>query len=57
MIHDSELKTELDKMILSASGWRKIFAVSENEEDTTTEIGKANTIISALIAEVFGEYT
>ena len=56
MIHDSALNTELDKMILSASGWRKIFAVSENEEDTTTEIGKANTIISALIAEVFGEY-
>ncbi len=56
MIHDNELKTELDKMILSASGWRKIFAISENEEDTTSEIGKANTIISALIAEVFGEY-
>lgn len=43
-------------MILSASGWRKVFAVSGNEEDKTTEIGTTNTYLCALIAETFAEY-
>ena len=43
-------------MILSASGWRKVFAVSGEETDTTTEIGMENTCISALSALVFSDY-
>lgn len=43
-------------MILSASGWRKIFAVSGEETDTTTEIGMENTCISVLSALVFSDY-
>ena len=43
-------------MITSASGWRKIFAVSGNEEDTTTEISAENTVLAALAADTFAEY-
>lgn len=43
-------------MILSASGWRKVFAVSGEETDTTTEIGMENTCISVLSALVFSDY-
>ena len=51
-----ELQHALDAMILSASGWRKVFAVSGEEEDATAEIGPANKVISALIAQVFADY-
>ncbi len=44
------------KMILSASGWRKIFAESGDAEDGGTSIGKANTLISLLIGETFSEF-
>ena len=43
-------------MILSASGWRKIFAESGGAEDSTPSIGKANTLISTLIGETFAEF-
>lgn len=43
-------------MILSASGWRKVFAISGNEKDITTQIGKDNEYISALSASVFADY-
>lgn len=43
-------------MILSASGWRKVFAESGDQEDKTTEIGKTNSELCALIAETFAEY-
>ena len=43
-------------MILSASGWRKIFAVSKNEQDKTPEIGEENTYLSCIAAYVFAEY-
>lgn len=43
-------------MILSASGWRKVFAVSGNQEDKTTEIGSTNEALCALIAETFAQY-
>lgn len=43
-------------MILSASGWRKVFAVSGEETDTTTDIGMENTCISVLSALVFSDY-
>ena len=43
-------------MILSASGWRKVFAETGKEEDFTRSIGKPNTLISVLIGETFAEY-
>lgn len=43
-------------MILSASGWRKVFASSGDENDTTVEIGRENTLLAALAAESFAEY-
>ena len=43
-------------MILSASGWRKIFAKSGDAEDTSADIGRQNTQIAALAAETFAQY-
>ena len=52
----AELQKEFSAMILSASGWRKVFAISGDEEDATAEIGAANGVLSALIAQVFADY-
>lgn len=43
-------------MILSASGWRKVFAISGDEQDRTTLIGEENTAISVISAKVFSDY-
>ena len=43
-------------MILSASGWRKVFAESGNEEDTSTSIGITNRRLCALIGETFCQF-
>lgn len=43
-------------MILSASGWRKVFAESGNENDATTEIGNENRLLASMAAESFAEY-
>ena len=43
-------------MILSASGWRKIFAESGDGEDKSPSIGQTNTLLTALIAQTFAEY-
>ena len=43
-------------MILSASGWRKIFAESGNEEDSTTEIGDENSALVAIAANTYIDY-
>jgi len=43
-------------MITSASGWRKVFAVSEDENDITADIGPQNRAIAAIAADVFADY-
>ena len=43
-------------MILSASGWRKVFAISGDEQDRTAMIGENNIAISIYSAAVFAEY-
>lgn len=43
-------------MILSASGWRKIFAQSGIENDTSGKIGNENKALSFLAAESFLEW-
>jgi len=50
----SDIKETLDKMILSASGWRGIFA--DGEENRSEKISKACYIICACAAYVFAEY-
>ena len=43
-------------MILSASGWRKIFAISGNEQDKSTEISEDDKKIAVAAANVFFDY-
>ena len=43
-------------MILSASGWRKVFAISGQEQDKTSMIGEKNIAISVFSSLVFQEY-
>ena len=43
-------------MILSASGWRKVFAESGGGQDATKEIGKENYLLAAYAADSFYAY-
>lgn len=43
-------------MILSASGWRKVFAASGNEQDKTPEITAESRAIAVVSAYVFFDY-
>ena len=43
-------------MILSASGWRKVFAVSGNEQDKTPQISDDDTAVCVAAAAVFFDY-
>ncbi len=43
-------------MILSASGWRKVFAISGLEQDRTNLIGEDNIALSIFSAAVFSDY-
>ncbi|MCQ2575517.1 MAG: phosphoglucomutase [Treponema sp.] len=43
-------------MILSASGWRKVFAVSNNEQDKTNLISEDDKALSVIAANVFFDY-
>ncbi len=43
-------------MILSASGWRKVFAASGDAEDNGSAIGNTNRVLCALIGETFADY-
>ena len=44
------------EMILSASGWRKVFAESGDENDIFPAIGEKNRIIAALVADTFADF-
>lgn len=47
----------LDKsMILSTSGWRKVFAISQNEQDSTPDISDTDYNIALIAADCFVEY-
>ena len=43
-------------MILSASGWRKVFAASGNEQDKSPEITETDRSIAVIAADVFFDY-
>ena len=51
-----DIKKSLDSMILSASGWRKVFTIDGNEESVTSEISIADRVISAAMAKSFGDF-
>jgi len=52
----NEVNRALEGMILSASGWRGIFAANGNEESTIKEISNAHKIIAGAAAFIFAEY-
>ncbi|MCL2244622.1 MAG: phosphatidylglycerol lysyltransferase [Treponema sp.] len=56
MVSMKELNTSLEKMILSASGWRGIFASCGDEENTKPEITESQKIICGAAAFIFCEY-
>jgi len=56
MVNKQEINDVLEKMILSASGWRGIFSSCGNEEGSTDKIDEAHRIIAAAAAYVFSEY-
>ena len=43
-------------MILSASGWRKVFAISKDEQDKTPQISEEDRAISVAAAYAFFDY-
>jgi phosphoglucomutase len=56
MISEEIINNVLDKMILSASGWRGVFSACGNEEGTSSEISQAHRVICASAALIFAEY-
>jgi phosphoglucomutase len=54
MVSKNEVDEALNKMILSASGWRGVFA--DSEESKSEQISKAHNIICACAALVFAEF-
>ncbi|MDR1109013.1 MAG: phosphatidylglycerol lysyltransferase [Spirochaetaceae bacterium] len=50
------LDTALKKMILSASGWRGIFAKNGGEESPEEEISPVHGVMAAVAAGIFAEY-
>lgn len=53
VISMDEINKALAPMILSASGWRKVFALGGDEESITEEISRADKVLAAAMAEVY----
>ncbi len=51
-----EVQEALKPMILSASGWRKVFAADGDEESVCPDLTAADTFLCAAMAEVFTAY-
>lgn len=51
-----QLSQAFDSMIISASGWRKIFAESGDEEDPTEEVSSIDRFLAALIVLSFSRH-
>ena len=43
-------------MITSASGWRKVFAISGDENDKSSKISGDDEVIAGISAEIFADY-
>lgn len=51
-----DVQQALSATILSASGWRRVFAQSKDQQDKTTNIGAANAVLAALMAKAFADF-
>ncbi|MCQ2580227.1 MAG: phosphoglucomutase [Treponemataceae bacterium] len=51
-----EVQNALESTILSASGWRRVFAESKDQQDKTSCIGKTNAVLAALMAQSFAAF-
>jgi len=56
MVLKREITAAIEKMILSASGWRGIFAESGDEECKSDKISAAHKVISAAAALIFADF-
>ncbi|MCL2759049.1 MAG: phosphatidylglycerol lysyltransferase, partial [Treponema sp.] len=56
MAFKDDISSSLNKMILSASGWRGIFASDGDEESNIEQITQAHRVVSGAAAYVFSEY-
>ena len=56
MVSKSEINAVLNKMIISASGWRGVFAENGDEESKFAQISAAYSFISGAAAFVFAEF-
>lgn len=52
----NDLGKKLSAMILSASGWRTVFAADGDEENADGEITASHRVIAAVAAKVFADY-
>ncbi|MDR0411494.1 MAG: phosphatidylglycerol lysyltransferase [Treponema sp.] len=52
----TDLDDKLANMILSASGWRMVFAKSGEDEDEKPEISESHKVITAAAAKIFADY-
>jgi phosphoglucomutase len=52
----TDLDAKLSNMILSASGWRTVFAESGEDEDKSPQISQSHKIIASAAAKVFADY-
>ncbi|MCX7655661.1 MAG: phosphatidylglycerol lysyltransferase [Treponemataceae bacterium] len=52
----AEVQETIQRCILSASGWRGVFAIDGNEESRVPHISRAYQIISYLAANLFAEH-
>ena len=51
-----EIEKSLEGYILSASGWRAVFAESKKDEDNTTRITAADKVITATVVRAFVQW-
>lgn len=51
-----DVQQALNTTILSASGWRRVFAQSKDQQDKTTSIGAVNAVLAALMAKAFADF-
>ena len=51
-----DVQQALKATILSASGWRRVFAESKDQQDKTPNIGAVNAVLAALMAKAFSEF-
>ncbi len=52
---DADIEAALGSLILSASGWRKVFAADGEEESLTPAVRPADLCLAACMARVFAE--